>query len=152
MGGANASGNPVAPWGAAAALDAEYGLDDAWSARASVELLRHPVAAVKNVSPAGTLQGTAALVGAAYSFDVLRLVPYVAVGVGAVYWSGVGAPSHTSFAVEGGVGGDYLLTPRWSCGASAQYVFSPGDAIRDAMNLGGPPLFFSLTARLSRIF
>jgi hypothetical protein len=152
VGGANPNGNPLASWGPAAAVDVEYGVHDAWSARASVTLLRHPVAAVKDVSPGGTLQATAALVGATYTFDVLRLVPYVEGGVGVVHWSGAGTPSRTSLAMEAGLGGDYLLTPRWSCGASAQYLFSPGELINNAMSLGGPPLAFSLTLRVSRIF
>jgi Outer membrane protein beta-barrel domain len=152
LGGANPNGNPLASWGPAAAVDVEYGVTDAWSARASATLLRHPVGAVKDVSSGGTLQATAALVGATYTFDVLRLVPYVEAGVGVVHWSGAGAPSRTSLAMEAGLGGDYLLTPRWSCGASAQYLFSPGELVNNAMSLGGPPLAFSLTLRVSRMF
>jgi hypothetical protein len=152
LGGANATGNPLSPWGAAAAVDVEYGLTDAWSARASVGVVRHPVAAVKDVSPAGTLQGTSVLLGATYTFDVLRLVPFATGGVGLVSWSGVGAPARLSLAMDLGIGGDYLLTPRWSCGASAQYLFAPVDLVSNAMDLGGTPLAFSITARVSRIF
>ncbi len=152
LGGANANGDPFASWGPAAAVDVEYGLNDAWSARASFSLLRHPVAPVKNGSPGGTLQATAALVGATYTFDVLRLVPYIEAGVGAVRWSGAGEPSRTSLAVETGLGGDYLLTPRWSCGASAQYLFTPGELVNNAMSFGGRALAFSLTLRVSRVF
>jgi hypothetical protein len=152
LGGANANGDPLASWGPAAAVDVEYGLNDAWSARASVSLLRHPIAAVKNVSPGGSVQATAALVGATYTFDVLRLVPYVEAGVGFVHWSGAGDPSRTSLAMETGLGGDYLLTPRWSCGASAQYLFSPSDLVNNARSFGGPALAFSLTLRVSRVF
>jgi hypothetical protein len=83
---------------------------------------------------------------------VLRLVPYVEAGIGLVHWSGGGDPSRTSLAMEVGLGGDYLLSPRWACGASAQYLFSPSDLVNNAMSLGGPPLAFSLTLRVSRMF
>jgi hypothetical protein len=152
LGGANANGNPLSPWGGAAAVDVEYGLDDAWSARASAGVLRHPVEAVKDVSPGGTRQAMTLVVGATYTFDVLRLVPYATGGVGLVRWSGAGEPTRTSLAMDLGLGGDYLLTPRWSWGASAQYLFAPGELLNNAMNLGGPPLAFSVTLRVSRVF
>jgi hypothetical protein len=152
LGGANANGYPLAPWGAAAGVDLEYGLDDAWSARVSVGALRHPVDAVKDVSPAGTLQATTALAGATYTFDTLRLVPYASAGLGLVHWSGAGVSPHNGLAIEMGLGGDYLLTPKWAVGASAQYLFSTGDLLGNAMDLGGTALAFSFTARGSIIF
>jgi hypothetical protein len=51
-----------------------------------------------------------------------------------------------------GVGADYLVSPRWSMGASAQYLFAPSDLINNAREFGEAPLAFSLTARVSRIF
>ena len=101
-----------------------------------------PVPAVKDVSPAGSLRATSGLVGAAYSFDVLRMVPYVEAGVGLVYWSGVGIADHAALAMELGVGADYLLTPRWALGGSAQYLFAPAELIQNAMQFGESPLAF----------
>jgi opacity protein-like surface antigen len=152
LGGANANGNPLAPWGLAGALDVEYGLDDAWSARASVGSLMHPVKGVPKVSPDGTLTLMSAVVGLTYTFDVLRLVPYASGGIGMVRFSGGNEPAHATLAMDLGVGADYLLTPRWACGASAQYIFAPADLLNNAMALGETPLAFSLTLRLSRIF
>jgi hypothetical protein len=152
LGGANKNGSPTASWGLAGAADLEYGLTDSWSLRVSVGTLSHPVPAVKDVSPAGSLRGTSALAGATYTFDVLRLVPYVEGGVGLVYWSGTGIQDHAAFALEMGIGADYLLTPRWAIGGCAQYLFAPGELLSNVMQFGEAPLAFSITARLSRIF
>ncbi len=148
LGGGNSNGYPIQGWGLAGALDLEYGLLEAFAARVSVGVTSRPVDAVKNVSPAGTLQARTALVGLTYSFDVLRLVPYMEVGVGLLQWSGPGAP-RTSLGTELGLGADYLLAPRWSLGGSAQYIFSPADLFGNAMEFGQSPLAFSLT--LARI-
>jgi hypothetical protein len=152
LGAANKNGSPLASWGPAFALDLEYGFDDAWAGRVSVGSLAHPVPAVKDVTPGGTLRATTALVGATYTFDVLRLVPYAAGGLGVVYWSGGGEPGHAAFAAELGVGADYLLTPHWSWGGCAQYLFAPGELASQAMQFGEDPLAFSITMRVSRIF
>jgi hypothetical protein len=150
-GGGNPNGYPIQPWGVAGALDVEYGFHEAFAARASVGVVGYPVKAVKNGPPAGTLQARTALVGATYTFDVIRLVPYIELGLGLLTWSGPGAPK-TSFGTELGIGADYLLTTRWACGASAQYIFSPADLFGNAMDFGQRPLAFSLTLRFSRIF
>jgi hypothetical protein len=151
-GGGNANGYPTEPWGLAGALDVEYGFLEAFAARASVGVVSHPVKAVKNGPPAGTLQARTALLGATYTFDVLRLVPYLEVGLGALQWSGPGASTKTSFAAELGLGADYLITTRWAWGGSAQYIFAPADLFNNVMQFGERPLAFSLTLRLSRIF
>jgi hypothetical protein len=152
LGGANATGYPLSPWGPAGALDLEYGFHEAFAARASVGVLEHPVPAVKMGAKGTTLHATTALAGLTYTFDVLRLVPYVSVDLGLVQWSGGGAPAHETFAAETVVGADYYLTTRWAWGASAQYLFTPGDLYDNYLELGGVPLAFSLTLRLSRIF
>lgn len=152
LGGGNATGNPVAPWGLAGGVDVEYGVTDEWSARLSVGTLAHPVDEVKDVSPAGTRRATTALVGATYTIDVLRLVPFVSGGIGLLRWSGPGESGRLTWAMDLGVGADYLLAPRWSVGASGQYLFAPSDLVSNARQFGEVPLAFSLTARVSRIF
>jgi len=151
LGGGNANGYPIQPWGLAGALDVEYGFHEAFAARASVGVVSRPVKAVKNGPPAGTLQARTALVGATYTFDVIRLVPYMEFGIGLLAWDGPGAP-RTSLGTELGLGADYLLTTRWACGASAQYIFAPADLFSNVTEFGQRPLAFSLTLRLSRIF
>jgi len=151
-GAANATGDPLSSWGLAGAVDLEYGVDDAWAARVSVATLEHPVPAVKNVTPGGTLHATSAVAGLTYTFDVLRLVPYLTSGVGVVQFSGGGAPAHQTFAMDLGVGADYLVTPHWSWGGSVQYIFAPKDLIDNTMTLGENPLAFSITLRASHTF
>jgi hypothetical protein len=151
LGGGNANGYPLSPWGFAGALDLEYGVLQAFAVRASVGVVSRPIEAVKDVHPAGTLQARTALLGVTYTFDVLRLVPYLEVGLGLLQWSGPGA-SPTTFGTELGLGGDYFLTPHWACGASAQYIFAPADLINNVTEFGQRPLAFSLTLRISRIF
>jgi hypothetical protein len=150
-GGGNANGYPIQPWGLAGALDLEYGFHEAFAARASVGVVSHPVSAIKNVRPAGTLQARTALIGATYTFDIIRLVPYMEFGIGLLSWTGPGAPK-TSLGTELGLGADYLFTPHWSGGASAQYIFAPADLFSNVMEFGVRPLAFSLTLRVSRIF
>jgi hypothetical protein len=151
LGGGNSNGYPIQPWGFAGALDLEYGFHEAFSARASVGMVSYPVDAVKNGPPAGTLQARTALLGLMYTVDVLRLLPYIEVSVGLLSWSGPGAPA-TSFGAELGLGADYLVTPHWALGGSAQYIFAPADLFANAMQFGQRPLAFSLTLRLSWIF
>jgi hypothetical protein len=150
LGGANRNGNPLSPWGYAGALDVEYGIDDAWAGRASVGTFS--LAGVEGKPGGGTTHGTSAVLGLTYVFDVLRLVPYAVGGLGVVRFDYSTGGSKLALAAELGVGGDYLLTPRWSCGASAQYLFAPLELINNAMDFGGKPLTFSLTLRVSRTF
>jgi opacity protein-like surface antigen len=141
------------PWGYAGALDLEYGLSDAWAARLSVEASGHPVSArASDGAPGGTVETTAALAGLTYTFDVLRLVPYAELGVGVVRFGGAVIAPHTTLAMELGVGADYLLTPRWACGVSFQYLFAPTDLASNALSLGQTPFAFSATLRASRSF
>jgi hypothetical protein len=151
VGGGNSNGYPIQPWGLAGGLDVEYGFHEAFAARGSVGVVSRPVKAVKGGPPAGTLQARTALLGATYTFDVLRLVPYMEVGIGLLQWSGPGAPK-TSFGTELGLGADYLVTTRWTVGGSAQYIFSPADLFTNVMQFGQRPLAFSLTLRVGRIF
>jgi hypothetical protein len=152
VGGGNATGSPVSPWGFAAAGELEYGVTDEWSARLSLGTVAHPVDAVKDETPAGTRRAVTAMLGATYTIDVLRLVPFVSGGVGLLRWSGPGESGRITWAMDLGVGADYLMTPRWSLGASAQYLFAPSDLFNKLREFGEVPLAFSLTARVSRIF
>ena len=156
MGAANVqlgSIDPRAPWGFGMALDLEYGITDAWAARVSAGTSFHPVDADQRYGlQSGEVTATTALAGVAYTFDVLRLVPYGELAVGLVRFGGVVAAPHTAFASELGVGADYLLTRKWSLGVSLQYLFSPSDLLSNAMNLGSAPYTFSATFRGSRTF
>jgi hypothetical protein len=135
------------------ALDVEYGITDAWAGRLSIGSSLHPVDAnMKAGLSGGRVLTTAALLGATYTFDVLRLVPYAEGGIGLVRFGGAVVEPRLALAAELGVGADYLLAPRWAVGASFQYLFVPADLFSDVMNLGNSPFAFSASLRASRIF
>jgi hypothetical protein len=145
--------DPRAPWGLGLALDLEYGVTDAWAARLSIGTSLYPVDADMQARlPEGRVSSSTALAGVTYTLDVLRLVPYVDLGIGLVRFGGEVAQPHTTLAAELGIGADYLLTRRWACGLSFQYLFAPSDLVSNAMNLGSSPYTFSATLRASRIF
>ncbi len=85
--------------------------------------------------PGGTVRTTSALLGVTYTFDVLRLVPYIQTGVGVINFGGAVVNSGTAFDAELGLGADYLLTRRWAVGGVLQYQFTPGAALRLADGL-----------------
>lgn len=141
------------PWAPAAGVDVEYGIDDAWALRASVEGYDHSVAADKtNGTAAGTERLGAALAGVAYTVDILRLVPYLNLEIGIAHIGGPLAPPRTMLASELGGGGDYYLTRRLRLGISFQYLYEPGDLISNPTQFGNSPFMFSATARLSWVF
>jgi len=145
--------DPRAPWGLGVALDLEYGITDAWAGRVSVGEALHSVS--PNMSAGlqgGQVTATTALVGATYTFDVLRLVPYGALSLGLVRFGGAVSQPHSTLASELAIGADYLLAKKWSCGVSFQYLFAPADLVSNAMDLGSSPYTFSATLRASRIF
>jgi len=141
------------PWGPVGALDVEYGLDDAWALRGSLMGYTHGVEADKASSiPAGTERLGAALVGVAYTIDILRLVPYADLELGIAHIGGpLGAPT-TRFVSELGAGGDYYVTRRLRAGLSFQYLSSPQDLISNPTQFGNSPFMFSVTARGSWVF
>jgi hypothetical protein len=141
------------PWGPAGGLDVEYGLTDAWAVRGSLEGSTHSVSA----NPAqgiksGAEHTDAALVGIAYTVDVLRFVPYAELQLGVAQISGPLAPPITMFASELGFGGDYYATRQLRVGLSFQYLYRPQDLFQNPEGLGNAPFMFSMTARLSWIF
>lgn len=153
LGGGTVSIDHRKPWGLVGALDVEYGLNDAWAVRVSTGSSVHPVSANANAGlPGGKLLATTALVGATYTFDVLRLIPYADLSLGLVRFSGAVVRPRSTLATELGIGADYLLAKRWACGLSFQYLFVPRDLLSDPMNLGTSPFAFSATFRGSFIF
>jgi hypothetical protein len=153
LGGGTVSIDNRSPWGPLGAVDVEYGITDAWAARVSVGASLNPVSANMHAGlPGGKVTSTTALVGATYTFDVLRLVPYAEVSLGFVRFGGAVTKPHSTLASELGLGADYLLTRRWALGISFQYLFAPADLINNAMELGGSPFAFSGTFRGSWMF
>lgn len=138
------------PWGDAAGLDLEYGLLDAWALRLSLEGSLHGVDADKKAGlPGGVVSTEAALAGICYTIDVLRLVPYAVLELGAARIGGAVTAPLTMFVSELGLGSDYYLTARWRVGLSVQYLYRPQDLLSNPQGLGNSPFTFSATARLA---
>jgi hypothetical protein len=155
--GLNTNGNgpcfPGCAWGGVGALDLEYGLNDAWALRLSLGASLHPVDARPDLgAPGGTVNATSAMAGVTYTFDVLRLVPYVAGTVGAMRFDGAVAVPRTTLAGEISIGADYLITRFWAWGGSFQYRFTPGGLVSSSFSFDTPAYMFSATLRVSRIF
>ena len=141
------------PWGVAGGVDVEYGLTDAWALRGSLEGSTKSLSANKQAgTAAGSERTDAALVGIAYTIDVLRLVPYADLLFGVAQISGPLAAPVTMFASELGVGGDYYLTRQLRAGLSFQYLYRPQDLLQNPQGLGNSPFTFSATARFGWVF
>ena len=141
------------PLGALGGADLEYGFTDAWAARLSLGSGFHPVDSdMKNHLPGGTVRTTFALVGVTYTFDVLRLVPFLQTGIGVINIGGATVKPGTAFDAELGLGADYLLTKRWAVGGVLQYQFTPAQLFGSPMDFGGTSFYFALAARISWLF
>lgn len=141
------------PWGIATALDAAYGLSDAWALRLSLEGSLHSVSANAQSSlPGGAIRTDAIMAGAVYALDILRLVPYAELELGVAQIAGAVREPQTMLATELGVGADYFATRQLLAGVSFQYLLRPQDLLSNPLNLGNSPFEFSATARLSWIF
>jgi hypothetical protein len=136
------------PWGEAAGIDLEYGLLDAWALRLSLEGSLHSVDKLAGL-PGGAVSTEAALAGLCYTIDVLRLVPYAVLELGAARIGGAVTAPLIMFVSELGLGSDYYLTPRWRVGLSVQYLYRPQDLLSNPQGLGNSPFTFSATARLA---
>jgi Outer membrane protein beta-barrel domain len=141
------------PWAPVVGLDVEYGLNDAWALRGSLEGYSHDVGAdTTNGIPAGTQRLGAALAGVSYTIDILRLVPYADLELGVAHIGGPLSAPTTKLATELGIGGDYYVTRNLRAGVSFQYLYSPVDLISNPEQFGNSPFMFSATARISWVF
>jgi len=140
------------PFGARVALDGQYGLDDAWALRLTAGGARYGVSADAPKSlPGGAIYAYSLFAGVAYAMDVLRLLPSFEVGLGVLGVTGAVVKPHRAVGMQAAVGADYLMTPRWSIGGVAEYVFAPFDLIANALNGNAVPQAFALSVRLSWI-
>jgi outer membrane scaffolding protein for murein synthesis (MipA/OmpV family) len=141
------------PLGELAGADLEYGITDAWALRLSVGTGFHPVDAVAETSlPKGTVRTNMALAGVTYTIDVLRLVPYIEVGVGVINFGGAVLTPGTTLDAELGLGADYLVTRHWALGGLLNYQFTPAQLFGSPMDFGGTSFYFAVSARVSWMF
>jgi len=136
------------PLGVGAGSDIQYGINDTFAARLSLSGgLQHVSVDTNNKLPGGSIYSYAAFAGFGYTMDVLRLLPTFEAGLGVWGVRGAVKSDHTSVGAQLGIGADYLLTPRFSLGLTAQYVFAPFDLLQHVLTGDQVPQAFAFTAR-----
>lgn len=132
--------------------DVQYGLDDAWAVRLSLAGAGQSVDADKeHMLPGGTMWSYAAFAGLGYTMDVLRLLPTFEAGLGILGVRGAVKKNQLAVGVQIGLGADYLLTPRFSVGLTAQYVFAPFDLFSHVLTGEQTPQAFAFCTRATWI-
>jgi hypothetical protein len=109
------------PGGGGLASDLTLGLSEAFSARATAFFTAHPASAAGDALPKGTIWTGGVFLGLDYAFDVLRLVPFLDMGLGALVHGSEEKRTSADFGVEVGVGADYLVTRGFSLGVMLRY-------------------------------
>jgi len=140
------------PLGLGVGGDLQYGLDDAWSLHLSLSGAGQRVDAdTSHMLPGGTVWSYAAFAGLGYTMDVLRLLPTFEAGLGVLGMGGAVTSSRLAVGVQVGMGADYLLTPRFSLGLTAQYVFAPFDLFSHVLAGDQTPQAFAFCTRATWI-
>jgi len=143
LGFALAGGDDHSRPGMQAGVEAMMGFSDAWAGRAAVSGSWQPDSAK------GTLRHvTAVSLGAIYSLDIVRWVPFVDLGFSLADLRGGGSSSQR-LGPQVGLGAEYLLSRRWSLAALARFDFL---ALRLAGSGGGQPWWLCAGLRVSRVF
>jgi hypothetical protein len=141
------------PLGVRAAIDGQYGLDDAWAIRATGSLARIGVSADAQAGlPGGAIWAYSALVGLVYTMDVLRLLPTFEVSAAMLEIRGAVVKPRRAIGLQAALGADYLLRPRLSVGGIAEYIFAPFDLVSNALNGNAIPQAFAFSIRVSWTF
>ena len=136
------------PLGAGVGTDVQYGINDTFAARLSLSGgLQRVSADPKQQLPGGSIWSYAAFAGFGYTMDVLRLLPTFEAGIGVLGVRGAVKNDHTAIGMQLGLGADYLLTPRFSLGLTAQYVFAPFDLLSHVLTGDQVPRAFNFAAR-----
>lgn len=150
LAGAVADGR--SPLGLGIGGDLQYGLDDAWSLHLSLAGAGQRVDAdMGRMLPGGTVWSYTGFAGLGYTMDVLRLLPTFEAGLGVLGVAGAVTTSHLAIGVQVGMGADYLLTPRFSLGLTAQYVFAPFDLFSHVLTGDQTPQAFAFCTRATWI-
>jgi hypothetical protein len=137
------AGDDHARPGMQAGIEALMGFTDSWAGRAVVSGSWQPGSA--SGSPR---QVTALSLGATYSLDVVRWVPFVDLGLSLADLRGGGASSQR-LGPQVGLGAEYLLSRRWTLAALARFDFF---ALRLAGSGGAHPWWACAGLRIGRVF
>jgi opacity protein-like surface antigen len=150
---AKVAANGGHPNGPLVGIDLQYGLDDAWAARLSLESSWHGVSNARGkAGEDGYVRASSLTAGVTYAVDVMRLVPIFEIGIGLLDVGGAAAAAHRDFGIALGIGADYLLSEVWSLGVGARYQQFPLRAAGLTPNYDGDPTVFSLAIRAGRGF
>jgi len=126
-------------WGGGLATSLEYGFTDSWSLKGVLSYNAH---AVLGDDP-GVLSVATGGLNVVYTVDILRIVPYLQLGLEGAALGGGGEDWQAQLGVVAGAGLDYLLSRRWSLGVDIGYhLFVP-----DTKNL---PAMLNIGFRITR--
>lgn len=140
------------PLGPRLAIDGQYGLNDAWALRLTVAGSRHGVSADQTKGlPGGAVLGYSAFAGVSYTMDILRLLPSFEAGLGILGVAGAVEEPRRAVGAQVAIAADYLLTPRWSVGGVAEYIYAPFDLLRNVLKGTAVPQAFALSVRVGWI-
>ena len=119
-------------------LVVDYGLSDSWSLRGAGRY-----AALAMTDPPRALLSAGSLgLGVLYTFDVLRVVPYASLQVGASAIGGGGVDLRWNAEIAAGLGADYLVSRDFCVGLELRYALQVPDVTRF-------PYLFLVSLRLS---
>lgn len=106
-------------------LEGQRGLSDVWALRAALGASWNGMPAA-GVRPAGDARSVHAAAGVSCAYDVLRLVPFLELGVVLADTRGAGIrDAHGAVGFESGAGGEYLLDRRWTVALVARARYLP---------------------------
>jgi len=124
--------------------EAAKGLTDFWAGHAGASYAFLPG------QPTGGLRHLTSLtLGATYSLDVVRWVPFVDLGLSVFDLRGGGSASSQYLGPQVGLGADYLLSRGWSMAALARFDYL---ALRLHGSGDSHPWLTTIGLRLGRIF
>jgi hypothetical protein len=110
------------PSGGGLAVEGTWGLNDWLWLRGTVFYTAQAARGDEAAGlPSGAISVGGAFVGLRYAFDVLRVIPYVDGGVGALFSGGAGQARRVDLGVEVGIGFDYLYSRRLTFGLMVRY-------------------------------
>lgn len=128
-----------------ATLAGRYGLSDDISVRLSAGGAWHPKGGGVPAVRVGMLGA-----GATYSWNVLRVIPFLDAGVGLVVTGGDGTRAEQALGADASLGAEYFLDRRWTLGAAARFEAYPVKL--GGVGVQGHPSALSLSLRLARTF
>jgi hypothetical protein len=131
------------------AVDGTYGLTDAWAIRVTASGSRHGVSEdLARGLPGGGVFGYSAFGGLSYTMDILRLLPSFEMGLGLLGVTGAVKEPRRALGMQAAIAADYLMSPRWSIGGIAEYVYAPFDLITKGLKGTAVPQAFALSVRI----